>query len=1189
MISNETPQGLHNSALNSVLHRLSIASQGPLEQSRGKIEKALDPFEAKIKRMTRGVHTFKAEWENHTDRANIINNIVESHKIFIEVQAQFTANSAVWDDYRSEKELGTLDREIRKTRLDEKLKEYENSPEHEKSQTIMKNLEQEKKRAQTAQKTIEREHLTQMELSEQELALDEAKERYQTQLCGFLFARNKEIFLEKKSASAFSSSKEDRQIEGVARALNGEHLHMGTGEGKSTAVLPIASLVEAVTNGDNRVIIGSANSILIEELKENTLQMSEVLSELSPYNNGKENIINGHDVYSSERTVDKTFQKNLTARKNKETITTGTIESSTLEDQKKRYWESFVRGKNAGEGENLAFLKTPSGTVELYFADEKELVWQWMENKEAFAKGCPTILMDEAHVPFDQNKHYSRTSSAEALSETDIQTGIADWLVHYVAAEEMRRMYMDKSLFADNGGYELTDEARNRIREIDIDAISSESRKSYAESFYKGIGVIADHFNINDIQERSELGQRLLSDLKKYSSNNETISLLSDQSETPDGKGEYGTKDLFEAAGEQVAKYMRLQGKDFLEKNGKVTIRDSYVDELLEEHKYNPDVQVAVLAVAGVFEPVKREVAFKTTTYPSFVHALKDKFIGFSGTLMYPDARKNKMKKGPFASFLENATKRSVHMVETPEIKQFPKPHIHKSREEMYEILSNDLATEREFDQKAGLKEGRPTLLVDFNGLESAVDSFNEMKKIYGESRVRLLLSKPTGGDKQAEIDYKNQLDEYRRQLSDGEIDVLVSSGSAALGVNFEKGDGLFPDLRTVMVGMPDSEQRIAQTIGRRRLPENATRNHLWYMNTDDLELQLSLFENQTKKHYIGFKKSRQQMVKALMQDKNDPAKTLNHVLDIMSRMRSGRAVDTDFQISYDVLVDSVVMPYAASRMKSKIAKELLKYDQATIDTILKYDDLMKKGLVRDVQDADLRLKKRILDEHFNSMGLPSTLHSDILKSEWIAPIANKEAFGAHYVSEQPLIRMNNLRKHIFDNSGAGFNLDAYLDEWFDGGKEAVEKFTQSIELENKLSEINDIEPGRNWVYAYTAPLFEHVDILNMGVVANTDSVKYEKKLVLVKGDKRPRVLIVGTLKDPRVKDQKIVLSDPVTNQHLDLTDIMGLASPDVKLYASTITYAMPFADVGEDYVAQEGVPVPMKDFDVPLLVLSVK
>lgn len=1186
MISNEAPQGSHSSAMSSVLHRLSVASQGPIEHSRAKIEKAIDPFEAKIKRMTRGVHKFKNEWVGHTDKTDIINNIVGGYKTFVEAQTEFKTNSAIWGDYRSEKELTSLEIEIKKAKLDVMLTIHENGPEHVKSLSVMKDLERQMSLAQTARKTIEQRHLSQEELSKQELTLDEAHERYQTQLCGFLFSRNKELFLEKKSTDAFSTPKESRQIEGVVRALNGEHLHMGTGEGKSTTVLPIASLVEAATNGENKVIVGSANSLLIEELKENTLRMSKVLSELSPYNE-QNSIINGHDVKSTEDTTAKSTQNELTIKKNRETLVSNTIENDTEIAQKERYWEGFVRGTNMPSDSELGFLKDHQGSINIYFADEKQLVWEWMANKEKFSKGCPTIFMDEAHVPFDKNTAYSRTSPAEALKEADIQTGTADWLVHYIVAGEMKQMYMNKSLLADKGGYELTEQARDRIREIKIEAITHESHASYAENFYNGVGIIADHFNISGVQERLELEQKLLSELKFYSSNNETISGMSYQSETPEGKAEYGTGDLFENAGTQVARYMRLQGKDFMEKNGKVTIRDSYVDELLEEHKFNPDVQVAVLAVAGVFEPIKRDIAFSTTTYPSFVHAMKDKFIGFSGTLMYPDARQNKMKKGSFASFLEETTERSVHMVETPEIKQFPKPNVHQNREEMFKLLSQDLKFERGFDQEAGFYKGRPTLLVDFNGLESAVDSFNELKKIYGENRVRLLQSKPTGGDKQAELDYKEELDECRRQLSDGEIDALVSSGSAALGVNFEKSDGSFPDLRTVMIGMPDSEQRIAQTIGRRRMSENGTRNHLWYMNTDDLELQLSLFENQTKKYYIGFKKSRQQMMEVLMRDKSDPEKSLNHTLDIMSEMRAGRSSDTDFQINFDHLVDTVVLPHANSHMKRKIAEELLQYDKKTIDILLKYDDLVGRGFTSGmIEDPDVRLKKRILDEYFNFLGLPSTLHTDILKSEWRAALTNKEAFGAHYVKEQNKVRMNALRNHIFDSkSGAGFNIDAYLDDWFEGGKESTSHFAQSIDIKNKLEEINKIEPGRKWIFASDAPLPEGVNLGTTGIITESEGIRVEKRIVLFHTASKPMGVVVLILHQQDGTSLERVLYDPTD---LKMIDMMQSDSSGIKLHPTSITYTMKVPDEGGDYVTPNDPP-PMKDLKIPLIILSTK
>jgi hypothetical protein len=89
------------------------------------------------------------------------------------------------------------------------------------------------------------------------------KESLQENLTAYLFSLNRQLYKE-NGGENYDLEKEKRQIEAVSRALKGEHIHMGTGEGKSTVVLPITAIVEALTSENKNVIIASTDETKLE-------------------------------------------------------------------------------------------------------------------------------------------------------------------------------------------------------------------------------------------------------------------------------------------------------------------------------------------------------------------------------------------------------------------------------------------------------------------------------------------------------------------------------------------------------------------------------------------------------------------------------------------------------------------------------------------------------------------------------------------------------------------------------------------------------------------------------------------------------------------------------------------------------------------------------------------------------------
>lgn len=996
---------------------------------------------------------------------------------------------------------------------------------------------------------------------EQEQAFEAARDAYQIQLTSFLFTRNKEEFRAAKgSLESYDLRKEDKQIEGVIRALHGQHLHMGTGEGKSTVVLPITALIDAATNSDGRVIIGSANGLLVDELKANTTKIAHILDELPFYKDS----LTLSDLHEREEKDHKEYDQ-IIRDMNRDYLTNGALSDQTKEKIKTQHWEKYVTDwsdphKTMAQDGERTYLGEGDGSIKVFFADEKQLVFDWMKNQELFEKQCPQIFMDEAHVAFDKKTPYTLTNESISLSDFDVRTGAVDWVVRYMVAQKLKPIDV-----APHGGQDelKSDALRVKLEALDFKSITVDGTDEDSIQFKNAIGVISSSLGIPP-EGQANLQEQILKDLQAnvppanenrlpfglQRSNKEMrelnkrikqvkLSLLSDREgderhkkhttelhallderdlairadaesevryaqqktdrelqdldkkirqvklnimltgreggEVHEGyknelKNLLDEKDVALRANEtepenahqlymsdivtDLARFIRLKDKQFIDQEGGVVIRDSYVDELMEQQKYNPRIQATVLALVGKFEPIKRKIAFKTDTYPSFIHAVKDNIVGFSGTLMYPDPQKARMKKGGFASFLERETGREVKMLAVPEIKPFPQPELHMTTDEVYAQLAKDLKWEGFIDTEVR-KQARPTLIVDFNGVSSGMKTYEEMKKLYGEGRVRLLSSKPTEGE--AAQKYQQDLDMYRRQLANGDIDVLVSTGSAALGVNFTKDDGSFPDLRTVSLGLPDSEERIAQTIGRRRMKENDTRNHLWYLSMDALETSISLLQSEKHIYKFDLKKTQEEMRHALNKAivEGDRKKAAKLVFDLMGETRGSRATDDEFQQGYDHLINDEVVPYAKKHLVRKIAKELLHYDEATINLLLDEEFLNGKKEQKPTRQQLIQLS--LLDAYYQNLGLPSTLYNDIMAQQMLAQMQNPDLFPTHFIHEQTPMQLQKLRSYVFNSDkdpNTGYHLDTVLDEWFEQSKESVSEYAKMVDLEGVTSRI---------------------------------------------------------------------------------------------------------------------------------------
>ncbi|MFA5137014.1 MAG: hypothetical protein WC489_06535 [Patescibacteria group bacterium] len=833
------------------------------------------------------------------------------------------------------------------------------------------------------------------------------KELLQTHLVGYLFEANRAMFAaEKGSMDLYDYAKEQRQIEGVLRALDGQHLHMGTGEGKSSVVIPIASVVEALTSDRRDIVVSSSNWTLVHELKTNIERYTKAVDSIG--------LAEGGFQLDDAKREDPDHKKadDLRAGMEKEALESDSFSGESIDLNKQDHWDTYFEQLTKKDGfEKLKARASKEKSPRIVFASEKDLVFTYMENKSQFASICPKIYMDEADTPFNRATPYQNVAEKFDVSPEEINQATDDWLLYFMTAQQVH----EDDIVADQGSYALTERAMERLEKIRLEDIRHDIEQDadtspWTASFRRGVEVIIDQRGM-DKAEATEFMRRIHNRLKerfpKHTQGEQALSL----------------QEYVVAAGDKIAGMMKEEERAFtLDQSGKPVIRDSYIDELLSEHKYDRETQLAVLAISSRFEVLGRALAHRTVRFPTFIHAVADKLTCFSGTLLYPDPQSGKIKKGMLGAFLEEQTGRKVALISPPEVKTVPKPKLFATDEEARGNLIRGSSLEQ---------EDKPVLFIDFNGLKSTRQTYEALVARYGTDRVALLPPKPTGNEDE-ENAYQVLLNDLTTRLAQGELKAVVSSGVAGVGINIVAPDGTFPDLNIALLGVPASDQQLVQAVGRRRKPlKQGEQSFFWTLSLENLESSLSTYQKQATKYQISVGKndwSREKMRRHLEKVKDKPEKLFETVLDLIQKKQQITREDTDMVIAYDAFFERF-SELCMDKLEQRLRRDVLH---------------LKDG------QSMTRKQREILAVYSREMGLPANLYWDVLSERTM--VGNYAGAGINLNSRKAAFEY--FQYHVLAGFApqAGFGvfkekspvLD-WLDQWYERSLPSVQKYCEAI------------------------------------------------------------------------------------------------------------------------------------------------
>lgn len=704
------------------------------------------------------------------------------------------------------------------------------------------------------------------------------KEQFGDELTAFLFLKNRERY----NPATYDLEKEKRQIKAVTSFLEGKHIHMGTREGKTSTVFPITSIVDALTSDIRSSMLVGSDEVLLGKLKKHASYFTEALTELTP------ELKLGFEYKKTERGgggLDAESKKRMA----KETLIGDGYSDETKRKIREKYWEESVESDRYED--EIYKINT------IYLGTDRDAVFEHSEDPEKFMKQTGNIYFDEADVPYGRRSPYSTIDENQYYSPEEIKDSTVEWLRRFVTFKQIDT----KGLVASDDGYDFSEEDRGKLDGLKLadhlKGFNLETPRTdrVGIAFVEGIDIIAKKMDL-DQPERQKLASTLVEKCIQYESDHPEVD--------------------YELLGRDLAKFHKKKGLLYTMENGVPKVRDSYIDQMLHDHKFSSNEQINILAMEGEYDFVPlNPVAFKTTTFQSFARAMGTKLHCASGTLMFPDPETQRVTTSSFASFLKEATGNAVEVISPPTIKSVPDVIVTETEAEsigrvvgsipdkptliVSYHLNNSSEIYRQLVKKFGLEEYEK---IEANKRPKKQEEIDELVKSLGESKVAYVRSKPSN-PKELEA-YEQEAEAIYSKLAEGELRVVVSSGAAGFGVDIIKKDGSFPDLHVALHDLPTNRAQLMQIFGRRGAPGN---DFSWYASEEFLEPFIMLFEERSGsiKNALGNwdrDEVRQQIKEAI----KDPKNSRSLMLKILRNSEIVESQDDEMTVMMDQYMDKL-------------------------------------------------------------------------------------------------------------------------------------------------------------------------------------------------------------------------------------------------------------------------------------------
>jgi len=598
------------------------------------------------------------------------------------------------------------------------------------------------------------------------------------------------IYTLEKNGSTEHFRVRDDQIQSIVALLRKDHLQSPTGSGKSSVILPIASLVKAISE-NGLVDVVSASHELTTEVSENIAALNNLLPEHLCI------VIEEGEKQEAQNESTATRQK--LAKKLIHKIVEGTEDPDIATLQFDSLFGRMPKLKKDQEEINRPRLRI--------FKDDDYVFWKMRNPSEATSH----TYWDEIHVPYDRASPY--LVSGEGIpTENSVNNYLFERIVSGVMADQVETwrewgLLEEKkgTRFGVKGGEGGVRFKKNEKRFHDlfeqtlaqaVSASSDETSKLGSKIQQVALGVGVDFLALKKWFAQ-ELNERIKDGELENIVSEHRIALMR-------------------------AKAIKA-GKKYSVKDGRVISRDPYMGISLPGRQYHADILLALQSLNGevnYFNFIKS--AAEMTTFEGFVvNTLKGKVSGLSGTLKVRSLVSEKHEDSPLARFLSKSSRTPTFAAEVPgqRSKTVPTPEYVHEDSKIDSILQDILLSDR--------KKRRPVAIFALDETEGLTLK-NKLTAVYKERLILFVSDDLT--EKEAQEKYQ--------MFADSEDAILISTGRAGVGVDIKKSnktDEPFPDFLTIIDGLPQSRTQMFQILGRRRrTSESDSDDYKWIFDKND-------------------------------------------------------------------------------------------------------------------------------------------------------------------------------------------------------------------------------------------------------------------------------------------------------------------------------------------------------------------
>lgn len=766
-----------------------------------------------------------------------------------------------------------------------------------------------------------------------------------------------------------SKSMELDQIKAVIKCVvDNNHIQMGTGQGKSSTVIPIVSIINSLTGEEKSSLVVSINKNLVTELEDKTKNLIK---------KAKKNNLQLPIFTKSNNQVDQPIGKNEKIKMMREALMSKNekkYSDQLLKEVYTTYWGEIL--DSTVERKNDLFDQST-----ISFMSKDEFIFKVVhgDGGKDFLKSCPKVFFDEIDAPYIIGESYQSTHEDLYMSPENIQIMSTQYVLDKLVLSKLN-VEEDFKVFKGKGI--LREETQERLKQIKWQSWLIGETKDVAleTAFEESIPVIGNflHLNESDFPNLRETIQHNLI-------NHFFVGEMKEK--MPEEEPNQIFVNIIDAASNLANAYHSLN-KLYLDEGDQIVVRSSYFDQLLENHKFEPDSHIAMLALANKFNIVNlHSKASESAKFPTIIASLGNKLVGFSGTLKQRDLKTGKPQASPLAKLLKEYTGNEIYEVRSTEIKSPPSPYITENIAEMKKTLIEYLNIN---------DKNQPILLISHYDTKTTQKIFTQLTQSFGNSfEVDILPSIPS--DPKKLDNYYKILKNKTKELADNKTRILVSTGSIGIGADITKSDYTFPNLKIGILGLPENESQLRQNLGRRRKEGD---DFFWITDKESLRERATWLDDQKTmiiKAFLTEKKALEQINKLTGND----TKNLDFVLKLIHDAHLATLTDESFIVDYDQMFKRGFLPQAKNHLIEKIKNEFF---EEQVDW-----------------EKDEKARKKLF-QLVDLFGLPDTLYDELVRTE--NTIGIKANSASEYIS-----RLNSIQRNIIEKE---------IDYWFDSTKKDV-------------------------------------------------------------------------------------------------------------------------------------------------------